>query len=216
MNPRFEKRFNDVSTSDFLIKCKDSVFFVHQSVLIDKCEYFAALMRNECIENKKKELIITDFEPHIVEIFLKFIYTDTMNLLTYRQLPVFHSFLEDMSNLMQIADKYLLTKLLDICDSYLAQWFTLWTAGDIFKNSLSYIVEEGVALSQKVQAKKLALSIFHWILKEKSGTYEKFWTSLMERYPDFLPLVIKIYYKKKYSCWIQQHTKWCFNTNNKN
>ena len=124
LNSSNEKRFNDISCSDFIVKCKNTIFHVHQSVLIDRCEYFAALLRNECLENKKKELIIKDFEPHIVEIFLKYIYTSAMNLLAYPQCEAYKMFLKDISDLMQMADKYLLSELVATCDSYLAEWFT--------------------------------------------------------------------------------------------
>merc|ERR1712156_196826 len=51
----FEQKFNDQTTSDFIVKCQDEVFHVHQFVLSSRSEYFSALLRNDCIENKKKE-----------------------------------------------------------------------------------------------------------------------------------------------------------------
>ena len=58
---------NDQTTSNFHVKCKDKTFFVHQSVLSAKSQYFAALLANMSLGNGQKELIIDDFEPEIVE-----------------------------------------------------------------------------------------------------------------------------------------------------
>ena len=76
----FAQDFNDSSTSDFKIICHNHVFHVHQWILKQKSEYFSALLRNDFLENKNKELKIEDFEPRIVEMLLRYLYNGTICL----------------------------------------------------------------------------------------------------------------------------------------
>ena len=69
------RNFNDQSSSDFIIECKNKNFYVHQMILKDQSEYFEAILRNDCKENEEKKLIIDDFDPKVVEIFLRQIYS---------------------------------------------------------------------------------------------------------------------------------------------
>ena len=102
------------SPSDFKVICKDTYFHVHQWILQRQSEYFSAILRNECVENQNKELQIEDFEPKIVELLLKYLYTGTIEL---------HDGKKKIIDLMRIADKYNFTELFLTCDSYLAQWY---------------------------------------------------------------------------------------------
>ena len=110
-------KFNDFSTSDFKVVCQDTVFHVHQWILEQKSEYFAALLRNDCLENQKKELKIEDFEPKTIEMLLRYIYNGTICLSKSTSDNI-----EKLKNLMIIADKYNFRELFKTCDSYLAQW----------------------------------------------------------------------------------------------
>ena len=124
MNPNYANKYKDRSSSDFLVKCEDSMFPVHQWILEDRSEYFASIMRNECQENESKELKIEDFKPHIVDMLLRYIYNGTVNLPDYG--AEHKQMLQDLSDLMQIADKYLLRELADTCDSYVAQYYAFF------------------------------------------------------------------------------------------
>ena len=110
-------KFNNFSTSDFKVVCQDTVFHVHQQILEQKSEYFAALLRNDCLENQKKELNIEDFEPKTIEMLLRYIYNGTICLSRSTSDNI-----EKLKNLMLIADKYNFKELFKTCDSYLAQW----------------------------------------------------------------------------------------------
>ena len=71
---------------------------------------------------------------------------------------------QDVSDLMQLADKYLLRELADACDSYVAQWYACR-----LKNFLNHLLKFGVKTAEKLQAKKWAVTIFQWILNERSS-----------------------------------------------
>ena len=40
----FAEKFNDLSTSDFTVKCRDKEFYVHQRILRGRSEYFKAVL----------------------------------------------------------------------------------------------------------------------------------------------------------------------------
>ena len=76
----YARKFNDFSTTDFKVVCQDTVFHVHQWVLQEKSEYFAAILRNDFLENQNKELKIEDFEPKTIEMLLRYLYNGTICL----------------------------------------------------------------------------------------------------------------------------------------
>ena len=80
MNPNYANKYKDRHSSDFLVKCEDSMFPVHKWILKDRSEYFASIMRNDCQENENNELKIEDFKPHIVDMLLRYIYNGTVKL----------------------------------------------------------------------------------------------------------------------------------------
>ena len=114
INNVFARMFNNQSTSDFTVKCQDKQFYVHQRILRERSEYFEAILHNDCIEKEDKILKIDDFQPNVVEIFLRYLYNGTFPMsapLTWDLL--FH--------LLKIADKYNANELFDAMDSYTSQ-----------------------------------------------------------------------------------------------
>ena len=211
MNPNYANKYKNRSSSDFLVKCEDSMFPVHQWILEDRSEYFAGIMRNDCQENESKELKIEDFKPHIVDMLLRYVYNGTVNLPAYESGS--EQMLQDLSDLMQIADKYLLRELADTCDSYVAQFYAFCLKKSTFnKNSKNYLLKFGVKTADKLQAKKWAVTIFQWIYNERSGDYEKLWSSLLYEFPNFATLAANLAVKKEYQDWVHQHETWSFST----
>ena len=211
MNPNYANKYKDRSSSDFLVKCEDSMFPVHQWILEDRSEYFASIMRNDCQENESKELKIEDFKPHIVDMLLRYIYNGTVNLPAYG--AEHKQMLQDLSDLMQIADKYLLRELADACDSYLAQYYAFRLKIFAKANSvINFLLKFGVKTADKLQAKKWAVTIFQWKLNERSGDYEELWSSLLYEFPNFAILAANLAVKKEYQDWVRQHETWSFET----
>jgi len=216
MNPNYANKYKDRHSSDFLVKCEDSMFPVHQWILEDRSEYFASIMRNECRENESKELKIEDFKPHIVDIFLRYIYNGTLNLPGYGEIvKEYDPMMQDLSDLMQLADKYLLRELADACDSYIAQWYACRLKKYYYNKEFANIqalLEFGVKMVDKLQAKKLAVVIFQWKFNERSGDYEELWSSLLYDFPNFATLAANLAVKKEYQDWVHQHEPWAFDT----
>ena len=216
MSPNYANIYKDRHSSDFLVKCEDSMFPVHQWILKNRSEYFASIMRNNCQENENNELKIEDFKPHIVDMLLRYIYNGTLNLPTYELNDdiIYMQMLQDVSDLMQIADKYVLRELADACDSYLAQWYAcqLKIFAKPNKDFTKYLLEFGVKMADKLQAKKWAVAIFQWKLNERSGDYEELWSSLLYEFPNFANLASNLAVKKEYQDWVRQHETWSFDT----
>ena len=224
----YANKFNNESTSDFRVKCSDEVFHVHKWILADRSEFFAAILRNNCLENKNQQLVIDDFKPHIVCMLLRFIYNGTLKL------PFYESFFEmadDLSDLMQIADKYNFMGLFDTCDSILAQYLAVNLSKlQIYKFEIENPENDAkigksknpacdrmlfyaIKMFGKVQARKCAASIFLW--KQEADLNSKFddaWSGLINNYPDFVTLAAKTASRKDYRKWHDQHRTWSFHT----
>merc|ERR1712241_538098 len=160
MTGNFAHKFNDESSSDFRVKCKDTIFHVHQWILANRSEYFSMIFRNDCLEMQNKELIIEDFKPNVVRAFLQYIYSGTLNLPSFKDSSLF--IVRYISDMMQIADKYNSITLMNTCDSYIAQWYAclLRIGTKYFKqNALEILVKLGVKNSDKLHAKKWAAAI---------------------------------------------------------
>merc|ERR1719350_1423867 len=75
---------------------------------------------------------------------------------------------------------------------------------------MNYLLEFGVKMADKLQAKKLTVAIFQWILNERSGDYEELWSSLLYDFPNFATLAANLAVKKEYQDWVRQHETWSF------
>ena len=144
------RKFNDQSSSDFIVECQNEKFHVHEMILKDQSEYFEAILRNDCLEKKEKKLRIDDFEPETVEALLRHIYNGAVHNA--------HDFTVDM---MKIADKYNFTDLYDAIDSQLAQSvprFDISISGKEFVKNLT----GWIPFCEKTGAPKLSAMIFLW------------------------------------------------------
>ena len=120
MSNVFARMFNDPSTSDFIVNCQEKQFFVHQSILQGRSEYFEAMLHNDCIEKRDKILKIDDFQPNVVETFLRYLYNGALPI------PASLNW-NAMIRLMKIADKYNAKELFDAMDSHMSQEFLIFT-----------------------------------------------------------------------------------------
>ena len=97
--------------------------------------------------------------------------------------------------------------------SYIAQFYAFYLTKSAFaKEFKNYLLKFGVKTADKLQAKKWAVTIFQWILNERSGDYENLWSSLLYDFPNFATLAANLAVKKGYQDWVHQHETWSFNT----
>ena len=212
----YARKFNDFSTSDFQVVCQDdTVFHVHQWVLQDKSEYFAAILRNDFLENQNKELKIEDFEPKIIEMLLRYLYNGTICL------PAKSKTLnEELRKLMIIADKYGFRELFKTCDSFLAQWCAymldiccLDAIGPSSRNQKNKdraeeLLKSNMKLANKLKAPKLCAAIFLW--KQGEHEFDELYSDIIGQCSDFAILAAKTSARKDYREWVFQHKSWNF------
>ena len=123
-------------------------------ILKDQSDYFEAILRNDCLENKEKKLRIDDFEQEVVEALLRHIYNGGVRT-EYIQNNDF------TVNLIRIADKYSFTNLYDGIDSDLTQ------SGPRFDMSISdkeavKKMTGMIPFCKKTGAPKLSAMLFLW------------------------------------------------------
>ena len=215
MSNDFARKFNDPSTSDFIVHCQGKQFYVHQDALKEKSKYFDAIFHNDCIEKREKMLTIDDFPPKVVEIFLRHFYNGAF--------PVSRSVtLDDMIHLMTIADKYNATELFDAIESYASQeFFYVLTmhandekpTGSVSKNENRTnfkILKRYMEKLEKVQAPKFTSMIYEW-RRTKEGSHNldnKQWSSLIWENPNFAMLGGLTVGRSDYQNWVKQHISW--------
>jgi len=200
---RIARSFNDITTSDFIVKCQDKEFHVHQYVLKQQSEYFNRLLNNNFVESENKSVAIDDFEPEIVEILLRYLYTGAVCL---------HGKMGIMTNLLKIVDKYNFIEVFDTIDSFYAQK-TLWRLNFDTKSNEEKmsIFEEHVTLVEESKLPKLATMLFWWKNSDKSEISDEKWSKLIRENPTFSMLVANTGGRKDYQSWVEQHETWCFN-----
>ena len=143
------RKFNDQSTSDFVVECQNEKFHVHKIILKDQSEYFEAILRNDCLENKENKLRIDDFEPEDVEALLRYIYNGAVHNDDFK-----------ITTMMKISDKYNFTNLYDAIDSQLAQTisrFDMLSDEKVVKRMTGWI-----PYCETTGAPKLSAMIFLW------------------------------------------------------
>jgi hypothetical protein len=148
------RKFNDQSSSDFMVKCQNEKFYVHEMILKDQSDYFEAILRNDCLENKEKKLRIDDFEPEVVEALLRHIYNGAVRT-EYIQNNDF------TVNLMRIADKYSFTNLYDAIDSDLTQSGPRFDMSISDKEAVKKLTGM-IPFCEKTGAPKLSAMLFLW------------------------------------------------------
>ncbi|XP_043464514.1 protein roadkill-like isoform X2 [Leptopilina heterotoma] len=98
--------YEEKKLSDFKIICQDQEFCVHKTILVCQSDVFQAMFENPMKESREDALIISDFEPKIVETMIRYLYSDEMT----ESLSA-----DEFKQLLLIANKYNLEKLEKIC-----------------------------------------------------------------------------------------------------
>ena len=212
----YSRKFNDENSSDFKIKCENKVFHVHQWILSNQSQYFSALLDNDCVETRTKELVIHDFDCDTVESLLRYLYNGTIKTITdIEVLPPIYPEVTGCSNLMRIADKYNFSSLYATLDSCIAQAYAHYffeignskcSMDEEKTREFKELLKKGIELVDQLKAPKLAAVIFSW--KSHDEIYDNFWSSIIGHYPDFSIIATKTLAREDYRKWIRQHQTW--------
>ena len=190
--------FNDKMSSDFVIECQGKEFYVHQYILRERSEYFAGMLRNNCMESKNKRIVINDFDPQVVEILLRYFYNGAVSYQMSKKI---------MIGVIRIADKYNFTALIDAMDSYIAQRYQC-ILNILEKPEQLATLEKAIKIVEKTLLPKLATLIFLWKNSDESEISDEQWSKLIRGHPGFAQLMANIACRKDYKEWGRQHRTW--------
>ena len=195
---------------NFTVNCQEKQFYVHQSILRERNEYFEAIFNHDCIEKGDKKINIDDFQPSVVEIFLRYLYNGTWPITTSPSM-------DDTIGLLKISDKYNAKDLFDSIDSYISQEFLLLLNLNVFDNDQKHIkIERYLKELEGIQAPKFTVMIYKWRSTEKGINCldDNKWSSLIRKNPNFAMLGGIIFGRNDYQDWFQQHRSWCLHGKN--
>ena len=184
-------------------------------ILKDQSEYFRAILRNDCKENEEKKLVIDDFDPKVVEIFLRQIYNGGIpkNQIDDTEMTI---------SLLQIADKYNFTSFFDAIDSHLTQQYVfIHEMKPLDKTKALSAFKDDLQIIQETGAPKLATILFlnrnKW--KDWCELSDKEWSNLVRKHPNFGIVATITAGREDYQSWLKQHSSWClsvYTTNSEN
>ena len=195
------RKFNDTSSTDFIIECQNEKFHLHQMILKDQSEYFKAILRNNCKENDEKKMIIDDFEPKVVEILLRQIYNSAF-------CEKYTQDAEMAISLLKIADKYNFTSFFDAIDSHLAQSYVQWKP---YKSEAIPELKDALKICEETGAPKLATMLFlnKNKMKDLCELNDKEWSNIIRKHPNFALVATITAGREDYQSWLKQHGSWC-------
>jgi hypothetical protein len=156
--------------SDFAILCGGKTFPCHKSILASRSDVFTKMFENKtATENNKNEVELEDFQPETLEDFMKFLYSDEINVTRYISV-----------DLLLLADKYNVPLLKKKCEIGLGSHIALDNAIDL------------ITVSSRIQASILLQRTAKFIfqhLKELVDTTK--WNEMVEANPKLMNEIFK-------------------------
>ncbi|XP_036377773.1 kelch-like protein 40b [Megalops cyprinoides] len=110
---------------DCVLKIKDKEFPCHRLVLAACSSFFRAMFQSDLEEFKKREIVLEEVEPNIMEMILKYIYTSNINVTEQNVQDIF-----TVANLLQIPS------IFTVCVSFLQKRLSLSNCMAIFRLGL--------------------------------------------------------------------------------
>lgn len=98
--------YEEKKLTDFKIICEDQEFCVHKMILVCHSDVFEAMFENQMKESRENTLIISDFEPKIVEEMIRYLYTEEISADLSE---------DNLKQLLMIANKYNVESLKKSC-----------------------------------------------------------------------------------------------------
>jgi len=115
-----EKMLDDSSFTDFTIKTKTGSLQAHKVILAARSPVFKSMLEAKMAEAEKNTVTILDFDHEVLEALLKYLYVLERNQF---QIPVTMA-----SDLLRLADKYMIDDLMEECEYLLADNLTVENA----------------------------------------------------------------------------------------
>lgn len=119
--------FDDAETSDLKFIVDGKTIHVHKSILKIRCNYFRSMLQSHWEENSKNEIEITQFSYDVFEAFLRYLYTDHVDINP-----------EDAVGLLDLADSYCEPRLKKLCESVIKKGITIETVAMMLSAAIKY------------------------------------------------------------------------------
>ncbi|XP_028249007.1 RCC1 and BTB domain-containing protein 1-like isoform X2 [Parambassis ranga] len=126
-----KNEFDNPETAD-LTFCVDGKFiYVHKAILKIRCEHFRSMFQSHWNEDMKEVIEIDQFSYPVYHSFLKYLYTDSVDL------PP-----EDAIGLLDLATSYCENRLRRICQNIIKRGITIENAFSLLSAAVRYDAEE--------------------------------------------------------------------------
>ncbi|XP_031564705.1 RCC1 and BTB domain-containing protein 1-like [Actinia tenebrosa] len=119
--------FNDQETSDLTFMIEGKPVYVHKAVLKIRCEHFRTMFQSHWGEDEKDVIEITQFSFVVYEAFLKYLYTDKVELIP-----------EDAIGLLDLANSYCEDQLKKLCERIIKEGITVDNAAMLMAAAIKY------------------------------------------------------------------------------
>ncbi|KYN08721.1 RCC1 and BTB domain-containing protein 1 [Cyphomyrmex costatus] len=126
-----EAAFDESSTSDLKIQVEDQFIHVHKAILKIRSEYFKAMFQHNWTENNQNVIKHDYFSYAVYKAFLKYLYIDVIDL------PI-----EEISELLDLAESYCEKKLKHSCIQMIKQGITASNVEYFYGIAEKYTLEE--------------------------------------------------------------------------
>lgn len=110
---------------DCVLKIQDKEFPCHRLVLAASSPFFKAMFLSELEESKKREIVLKDVDPNVMEMILRYLYTSDINLTE-----------QNVQDIFMVANMYQIPSIFSVCLSYLEEKMVLGNCLAIFKLGL--------------------------------------------------------------------------------
>ncbi|BES95734.1 Hypothetical protein chromosome condensation (RCC1) and BTB (POZ) domain containing protein [Nesidiocoris tenuis] len=123
--------FDDQATSDLIIQVEGKEIYVHKSVLKIRCQHFRSMFQNHWEEDRKNVLEITQFTYPVYRAFLRYLYTNQVDL------PP-----EQALELLDLANAYCEDSLKRLCEKLMRQGIDVENAAVLYFNAITFHAKE--------------------------------------------------------------------------
>lgn len=110
---------------DCVLKIQDKEFPCHRLVLAASSPFFKTMFLSELEESKKREIVLKDVDPSVMEMILRYLYTSDINLTE-----------QNVQDIFMVANMYQIPSIFSVCLTYLQEKMVLGNCLAIFKLGL--------------------------------------------------------------------------------
>ncbi|GBL90842.1 Speckle-type POZ protein [Araneus ventricosus] len=162
--------------TDVEVKTNTKSFPVHKIVLCARSPVFKAMMTNDMKEKNTDCIRVNDLEDDIVQQLLFFLYSDSIENLQWKS----------ATQLFYAADKYQISKLKEVCSSFLVENLSTTNAGEL------------LLLADTHSDNDLKKSVEDFILEHEEQIFgSKEWDKLAETNPLLCLRTMQLKYKRE-------------------